>query len=60
MKLEEGDPKVEAAVIKDFVAMLRNSMDMGNISNMQGLGGGEGGRLSEDVASAQAYLAETS
>jgi hypothetical protein len=60
MKLEEGDPKVEAAVIKDFVAMLRNSMDMGGLGSVQGLGGGEGGGLSEDVASAQAYLAETS
>jgi hypothetical protein len=52
--VEEGDPKVSAAVIKDYVTMLRSTMG----SSMQGLGGSGG--LPEDVASAQAYLAETS
>ena len=40
--LEEGDPKVSAAVIKDYVTMLRSTMG----SSMQGLGGSGG--LSED------------
>ena len=60
LNLEEGNPKIREEVIKDFVAMLRNNMDMGSLDSMQGLEGGEGGGLSEDVASAQAYLAETS
>jgi hypothetical protein len=60
LNLEEGNPKIREEVIKDFVAMLRNNMSMGSLGNMQGLEGGEGGGLSEDVASAQAYLAETS
>ena len=58
LKLEEGNPKVEAAVIKDFVAMLRNSMNMGGLGSVQGLGGGEGGGLSaEQKANLEAFIA---
>ena len=60
LKLEEGDPKIREEVIKDFVTMLRNNMIMGGLGSVQGLGEGEGAGLPEDVASAQAYLAETS
>ena len=38
LSLEEGDPKVSAAVIKDYVTMLRSTMG----SSMQGLGGSGG------------------
>jgi len=58
LTLEEGDPEVEAEVIKDFVAMLRNSMNMGGLGSVQGLGGGEGGGLSEDQrANLEAFIA---
>ena len=54
--LEVDNPTVKKAVIADFTEMLRNNI--GSISSMQGLEGGGG--LPEDVASAKAYLAETS
>jgi hypothetical protein len=58
LALEVDHPNVKKDVIEDYVTMLRNNM--GSLGSMQGLGSGEGGGLPEDVASAQAYLAETS
>ena len=62
MNLDKTDSRVAQAVMEAYIANLKNVQGMlgGGIGSMQGLGGGEGGGLSEDVASAQAYLAETS
>jgi len=54
--LEEGDPRVSAAVIKDYVTMLRSTMG----SSMQGLGGsmqglGGGGLSAADQALIDQY-----
>jgi hypothetical protein len=54
--VDESDANVRKEVIEDYVTMLRSTM--GNISNMQGLGGGEGGGLSADQrANLKAFIA---
>jgi plasmid replication initiation protein len=60
MNLDKSDSQVIKAVMDAYIDNLKNVQGMlgGGIGSMQGLGGGGG--LSEDVASAQAYLAETS
>jgi len=60
MNLDKTHPEVVKAVMNAYIANLKNVQSMlgGGIGSMQGLGGGGG--LPEDVASAKAYLAETS